>query len=240
MPDSVLNDITKEEEDTILFYYQVKMLDLCEFLKTPIQVQSTSITYFKVLFTKKRVFHYDMRNLIVACVFLAMKVENIYVTAECIKSRLGFVKVSLLVQYEVDICNALKFNFHVSSPYLRLLGLFLLLKNKERIYAELDGPVPTQQIEEIDRMLNWEKSIENLKNIMLADDYLQLNPNEVALASLAVRPSELQGFFMPDTLEAVKKIKMHTIRREAPNQEQLKMINEKIQAIQRHYSLTQS
>lgn len=239
MTEQIPIDITKEEEEIMLFYYQVKILDLCEFLKTPIQVYNTSIAYFKALFTKRRIFHYDMRNLILACIFLAMKVENIYVTAESLKTHLSFAEVPLIVQYELEICSALKFNLHVSSPHLRLLGLYLLLQNKERVRMEMDESVKTQEIKEIDKGLDWNKAVENLKNIMLADDYLQLDPNEVAIAALTVQPSELQGFFMPQTLESVKRIKMRTIRRESPCERQLKEINKKIQDIQKKYNILQ-
>ncbi|KAI5171124.1 cyclin H [Nematocida sp. LUAm3] len=234
-----LKDLTEEEEEIILFYYQIKILDLCEYLKAPIQVHSTSITYFKMLFTKKRIFHFDMKNLVVACVFLAMKIENIYITANTLKRYLGFIKIPLIVQYEMEICTALNFNLHISSPHLQLLGLFLMLKNQERIRMEMEETVKTQKIQEIDSTLDWEKSIENLKNIMLADDYLLLDPNEVALAALTVSPSELNGFFMEQTLEGVKRIKMHTIRREIPDREQLKEIHEKIQEIQKRYNILQ-
>ncbi|KAI5191028.1 cyclin H [Nematocida sp. AWRm77] len=230
-------DITQEEEETMLFYYQVKMLDLCEYLKTPIQVHSTSIVYFKTLFIKRRVFHYDMRNLIAACVLLSMKAENMYITPELMKEMLSFVDVSLLVKYELEICNALKFNLHVSSPYLRLLGLFLLLKNKEKIMTETEDSVQIQEIQEIDKNLSWEKCVSNLRNIMLTDGYLSLNPNEVALASLTVQPSDLQGFFMKDTIDAVKKLKRQVIRREFPNQAQLKHIDNKIRRIQETYKI---
>lgn len=232
-------DITKEEEETMLFYYQIKMLDLCEYLKTPIQVHSTSITYFKMVFTKRRVIHYDMRNFIAACVFLAMKVESIYINAETFKETLKFIEISYIVKYELEICNLLKFNLHVSSPHLRLLGLFLLLKNRERIQAEMEDSVQIQEIQEIDKILDWEKSIENLKNIMLTDEYLKFNSNEVALASLTVQLSELQGFFMEETIEAVKKIKLHTIRREFPDHSQLRKIDEKIRTIQEYYKILQ-
>ncbi|KAI5179742.1 cyclin H [Nematocida sp. AWRm80] len=229
-------DLTKEEEDTMLFYYQVKMLELCEYLKTPIQVHSTSITYFKTLFSKKRIFHYNMRNLIASCVLLAMKVENIYITAEQFCEKLDFVQLQLLVKYELEICNALKFNLHVSSPHLRLLGLFLLLKNREKVRAEMDNSVQTQEIQEIDKMLDWNKSVENLKNIMLTDNYLQLDLNQVALASLTIQPTELHGFFMAETIEAVQKLKISTKRRESPSQEHLKQIDEKIKTIQQKHA----
>ncbi|OAG28906.1 cyclin H [Nematocida displodere] len=238
MADKPAEDITKEEENTMLFYYQVKMLDLCEYLKTPIQVHNTAITYFKVLFSKRKVFHYDMRNLIAACVFLALKVENTYITAEILKAKLSFVKMHLLIKYELELCQALKFNLHVSSPHLRLLGLFLLLKNKEQVRGTTEDTFQTQEIQEIDRTLDWGKSVENLKNLMLTDNYLQLNPNEVALASLTVQPSELQGLFMTDTLSAIKKIKLDTIRRESPTQQELKRIDEKIRNIQQRYEIS--
>lgn len=234
-------DLTREEEETMLFYYQFKMIELCEFLKAPIQVQSTSITYFKRLFAKRRIFYYDMKNLIVACVLLAIKVENIYVTPEFFKEGgLKFVHIPLVLCYELDICEALNFNFHVSSPHLRLLGLFLLLKNREKVHAEVEDSVQIQEIREIDKNLDWEKSVENLTNIMLTDEYLSLNLNEVALASLTVQPSELVGFFMPETIEAVKKIKRHIIRREFPSKEQLDRLTKKIQAIQKKYRIVHS
>jgi len=239
MVEMVPEDITKEEEEEMVLYYHVKMLDMCEHLKTPIQVHSTSTVYYKTLFTQKRVFQYEMRNLIAACVFLAMKVENIYVTAEILKSRLTFIDVTSLVQYEIEICNALNFNFHVPSPHLRLLGVFLMMKNRERIRIATEDSVQTQEIQEIDKILNWEKSVENLKNIMLSDKYTELNPHEVALAALTVQPSELLGFFMEETVEAVKKIKMSTIRRELPTKEQLRKIDEKIQLIQKRYGILQ-
>lgn len=236
MVERIEEDLTVEEENTMLFYYQLKMLEMCEYLRAPIQVHSTCITYFKMLFVKRRVFHYDMRNLIAACVFLAMKVENIHVTVESLKSKLSFLKTSLLTRYELDICHALKFNLHVSSPYLRLLGLFLLFKNREKKEQEKDT-VQTQEIEEIDHFLNWEKAVSNLKNIMLTDEYLKLNPNEVALASLSVQPSELQGYFMNETIESVKQLKINTIRRESPANEELRRIDAKIRGIQQAYKL---
>ncbi|KAI5192407.1 cyclin H [Nematocida minor] len=237
MSESVTMDITKEEENTFLFYYQIKMLGLCDHLNIPVQIQSTAITYFKILFTKRRVFHYDMKNLIVACVLLAMKVENVFMTATHMKEQLNFANVKLLAAYELEICNALKFNLHVASPHLRLLGLFLLLKNRERVIAEMDGQVQTQDISETDEALDWAQSVENLKILMLLDNYHTLDLNQVAMASLPVQPSCLEGFFMKDTIEAVKDLKKQMKRRELPSHEQVAKIEKKIATIQKKYKI---
>ncbi|OAG33337.1 cyclin H [Nematocida sp. ERTm5] len=240
MSEGVSMDITTEEENTFLFYYQLRMLGTCDKMNIPIQVQSTVITYFKILFTKRRVFHYDMKNLIMACILLGMKVENIYITATQIKEMFSFVDTQLLAEYELEICNALKFNLYVPSPHLRLLALFLLLRNRESINAVIDGSVQTQEITSPDVHLNWETSIENLKTIMLLDNYHTLDLTQVAIASLPVSPSLLQGFFMEDTLNAVAEIKKQMKRKDLPTQTEINKIDQKIKTIQARYKVDQA
>ncbi|KAH9385867.1 cyclin H [Nematocida major] len=237
MSESSAMDITKEEEDTFLFYYQIKMLGLCDHMNIPVQIQSTAITYFKVLFSKRRVFQYDMKNFVVACILLAMKVENTFTTAARIKEQLSFADVKLLAEYELEICNALKFNLHVASPHLRLLGLFLLLRNKERVAAEAEKHVQTQEISEADKVLEWDQAVENLRTLMLLEDYHTLDLNEVAIASLPVSPLQLRGFFMEETLESVKHLKKKMKRKEPPSSEQIERIGRKIKQIQQRYKI---
>lgn len=231
-PEEFVTDITKEEEKFFLFYYQVKMLEICEDLFTPIQIQSTAITYFKLVFSKRRIFHYDMDNLVVACILLAMKVENIFITAVRINEKLKFTDVNLLAAYELEICNLLKFNLHVPSPHLRLLGLFLLLKNKER-----NSLIQTQEITETDETLDWNESIRNLKYLMLLEEYHTLDLNHVAIASLPVGPSSLEGLFMEDTLEAVKFLKKKMKKKEKPAKKEISFIKKKIEKIQQLYKI---
>lgn len=237
MAESTPKDITKEEEETFLFYYQIKLLDICNILYAPVQIQSTAITYFKMVFSKKRVFHYEMDSLVAACILLAMKVENICITATTINEKLNLTNVSLIVAYELEICNLLKFNLHVPSPHLRLLGLFLLLKNKERITAQVDSLVRTQEISETDETLDWNQSIRNLKNIMLLDNYHTLDLNHVAMASLPVNPSVLVHFFMEDTIEAVKTIKSQIKKTTKPSSAKIQHIKTKIELIQKTYKI---
>lgn len=231
-------DISKEEEATVLLFYQMEMLRICDDFSISLQLQSTAITYFKMVFMKKRVFLYDMDNFIVACILLAMKVENIFMTALRMKEKLAFPDVNLVAAYELDICNILKFNLHVPSPHLRLLGLFLLLKNKEKVNIQGGKAlVQTQQIKETDETLDWNQSIRNLRNLMLLDDYHTLDLNHVAMASLPVHPSSLEGFFMEDTIEAVKNLKKKMTEKEKPSISELKKINRKIEKIQKAYDI---
>lgn len=237
MPESAAIDITKEEEEIFLLYSQIQLLGLCDHLNTPVQIQNTAITYFKILFSKRRIFHYDMKNFIVACILLAMKVENIFTTAAHLKEQLNFTDVKLLAAYELDICNAVKFNLHVASPHLRLLGLFLLLRNKQRITVEMDRLVQVQGITETDESIDWTHSLENLKSLMLLENYHTLDLNQVAIASLPVSPAELEGFFMEETIEAVKLLKKQLKRREIPSTAEIERIDKKIKKIRERYKL---
>ncbi|KAI5160728.1 cyclin H [Nematocida ausubeli] len=232
-------DITAEEESVFLFYHKLKMFEICESMKIPIHVQSTVIVYFKVLFLKKRVFHYDMNNLVMACILLAMKVENINITTMQIKEVVPGVDERLLAEYELEICNALKFNLHVPSPHLRLIGLFLLLRNKESVQTVMTGSVQTQDIVSPDANIDWDTSAENLKTLMLLDNYHTLDLTQVAIASLPVPPTELEGFFMLDTLEAAGHLKKQMKRKKSPSKVQINTIKEKIKVIQARYKIVQ-
>lgn len=249
MADHAADKITTEEERKILLYYQIKLLEMCSYLDVQVQVHSTAITYFKLFFQKKKVYHYNMRNLIAAFVFLAMKVENTRTTAEFFKERLSFIDVNKLVQYEAEICQEIKFNLHVSSPHLRLLGLYLLLKDKEA-RKECDSPIQTQEIAEDQSLAaaapaqaaascSWESAVENLNSIMLSERYLEFDINDVAMASLNISTSDLDGLFMEHTIENVKQIRkeMESIAIAIPNQEDLRRIDGKIKSIQAKYNI---
>lgn len=249
MADYVAGSISPDEEKKLLLYYQTKLIGMCRFLNTQIQVYNTAITYFKLFFKRKKVYNYNMANLVAAVVFLSMKVENIYITVETLKEKLSFVEADRIVKYELEICKEIGFNFHISSPHLRLLGLYLLLQSKKQRGAEYDSPIQTQEIaedpslsadgaaEEEPRDYSWALAVENLNKIMLAERYLDFNINDVAIAALNVRSSDLVGLFMEHTIEQVRCIRQETAGVVVPSKEELRHIDGKIKEIQQKYNI---
>jgi Cyclin, N-terminal domain len=235
MEELKVDGITAEEEKKILLYYQVKLLEMCKYLDLQLPISSTAIAYFKTFFRKRRVYNYEMRNLVVAFLFLAMKVENTYTTVEFFKEKLAFIETSRVLRYEMEICRELRYNLHMPSPHLRALGLYLFLKRKR---AE-DGPLKAEEADDLEQEVEcrWRATVDRLNSIMLLETYLDHKINDVALASLDIGKEELEGLFMGYTIEEVERIRREVEQISLPNNEELREINQKIKEVQERYGI---
>ncbi|AFN83801.1 nucleotide excision repair factor TFIIH/TFIIKsubunit cyclin H-like protein [Encephalitozoon romaleae SJ-2008] len=85
----------------------------------------------------------EMKDVVYAIVILASKCEEIHGNIDTLIKKLPESNKESILNYESDMFEALDYNFHFPSLYLRMYGILAILQEKGiiRVAAETEGAV---------------------------------------------------------------------------------------------------
>ncbi|UYI26881.1 cyclin-like protein [Encephalitozoon cuniculi] len=185
--------------------YRKEIMDTCMKLNLPLTVRSTSIQIFDKTIGKMFQEEKEMRSVVYAIVILASKCEEIHGNIESLVKRLPESDRESIFSYESEMFEALDYNFHFPSLYLRMYGVLAMLQEKGLIMAgkgAIEEKISKDDGDEIfiyngkecivpsiDRL--WTCSVQNMDKILLLDkeSYKEI---ELVYASLHF-PCEIFG-----------------------------------------------
>ncbi|EPR77762.1 hypothetical protein SLOPH_2663, partial [Spraguea lophii 42_110] len=147
----------------------------------PVSVQSTSIILYKMLKKKMNIVYHDM-DLIYAFIIVSIKIESSYNT----HNFLEIGNYDRILEYEKSIIRETNFHFNIPSPYLRLLGMVLVMQQKgllEMCMQDENNP-NVYYVGDVEAF--YAESMKNLDRIILLPTYLRYHVNEIAIAALNI------------------------------------------------------
>ncbi|CEM16022.1 unnamed protein product [Vitrella brassicaformis CCMP3155] len=108
--------VSLEEELMLTSYYSHRLLSLCDHKKYSFRVKTTSTMFFKRFFVNRSCIDYDPLQILVVCIVLAHKVEELH--DEDLKALIHGLKVPLkvIVDLEIEVLEALDFELLVTHP----------------------------------------------------------------------------------------------------------------------------
>ncbi|ORX66881.1 cyclin-like protein [Linderina pennispora] len=121
------NMLTPADELGLINYYLQKIRDYATVYKFNSTVKATAITFMKRFYLHNVVFDYPPKGIMLACLYLATKVENSFVKIDDFTKPLARTKVtnSDVLDYEFVVTQSLQFDLAVHHPYRPAYGFFL-------------------------------------------------------------------------------------------------------------------
>ncbi|KAJ1951215.1 hypothetical protein FBU59_000300 [Linderina macrospora] len=121
------NMLTPADELGLINYYLQKIRDYATVYKFNSTVKATAITFMKRFYLHNVVFDYPPKGIMLACLYLATKVENAFVKIDDFTKPLARTKVtnSDVLDYEFVVTQSLQFDLAVHHPYRPAYGFFL-------------------------------------------------------------------------------------------------------------------
>eukprot|EP00887_Chlorella_sp_A99_P004352 scaffold15.g4352.t1 len=176
--------ISPEEELLLLKYYQAKLQHMCRELRLPRKVLGTAVTYMKRVYLSYSSLDQDPQQMVLACLYLACKTEEHYISAAEL-GRLTGVPADVMLRNELAALQALKFDLIVHSPYKAVDGFL------EDIRAAVASPAEPSSLDEGLAGLAEEQLAKAKASAYAAADALMLSdapllrpPGQLALAAL--------------------------------------------------------
>ncbi|KAL9655070.1 hypothetical protein ABK040_008852 [Willaertia magna] len=120
--------LTPEEEFLIIQKFSNLLLELCNRLLFPIHVKSTALSYLKRFYLKHSLMEYDIRNMMLTCIFLATKTEERYISLsqfidkvnEITDAKESNLNNEMIYKYELILLQGLDFELMVYHPFRSL------------------------------------------------------------------------------------------------------------------------
>ena len=182
----------------LIRFYEGKIVDYCRYFSFDKTVQSTSIVFFKRFFLHRSVMDYLPASILVTCLFLSTKVENVSVTLEEFLSKIPKSPPSnLMVELELEVSNAIDFEYLVHHPYWALHGFLLDLQTH---ISQLNSDASRQA--ELKRKLfqAYQASVDLVVgSYHTCDVCLMFPPSQIALAAfqeVAAKDASLSQTFV--------------------------------------------
>ncbi|KAK9363886.1 cyclin-like protein [Lipomyces starkeyi] len=117
--------LTTEEERDLVLYYCGKMQDMAGLFKLPSHVKATAIAYLKRFYLRYSVMEYHPKNILHACLFLAAKAENHFISIDSFTQLLTKVTPESILELEFTVAQALSFTLMVHHAFSPIHGYFL-------------------------------------------------------------------------------------------------------------------
>lgn len=247
----MVEELTQEEQTLMHTYNIYKILEISRTFSLPFSVQSTSVIFYRKIFKTKNLTEYNMKLLLKSIILLACKSENIHGNFDfLLKNQIGPEK-NTIFEYEKEIAHLLNFNFHIPSPYLRMLGFIILLQEKGKIAIKAGKIDPTKvdlnikqsifvdvdneninnnsvyTIEDVNAL--WNKCINNMDKIMVSEDFEKTNIIESALAALEIPIAIIDGVMQGLNIENIKQIRKNGKEVIEPENKRITEILQKIE-----------
>jgi len=122
-----LDALAPEDEVALLQYFAYMIQDACghrsESIKRGLHVQATALTFFKRFFLSNSMLDFDPKVVLMACVFLAGKVEYEYIRLSELKDVFGEKYGRKIIEFEGCLLQGLGFCLKAYHPYNPFFGL---------------------------------------------------------------------------------------------------------------------
>ncbi|GJP73294.1 hypothetical protein CLOP_g4030 [Closterium sp. NIES-67] len=118
--------LSEEEERVMCRYYEGKIQEVCSAFRFPYKIYSTSLQYFKRFFLVCSVMEHDPKGIMLTAIYIACKVDEVYVSAEEFGRGIG-QDPQLVLDNEVTVLQTLKFDLICYGPYRAIDGFMLQL-----------------------------------------------------------------------------------------------------------------
>ncbi|KAG5860393.1 hypothetical protein KMI_01g00260 [Encephalitozoon hellem] len=205
-----------------LIMYRKDIMDVCINLGLPMTVRSTSIQIFDKTIQKILRDEKEMKDVVYAIVILASKCEEIHGSIDALIKKLPGSNKESILNYESEMFEALDYNFHFPSLYLRMYGVLAMLQEKGaiRIATEAMGTAKTPEDNDgeetfvydgkecvvlcIDKL--WASSVQKMDKILLLDkeSYKEI---ELVYASLLLPCEVFSSLAFPFNQDNVTKLR---------------------------------
>eukprot|EP00890_Picochlorum_soloecismus_P006508 jgi/Picsp_1/6859/NSC_04196-R1_cyclin h len=167
--------ITLEEEKHLVEYYAVKLIEVGKALKAPSKVICTACTYLKRFYIGKTSLEYDPQFLVLACLYVASKVEDCYMAADELSTHVGMPSGAIL-KLELPLLQGLHFDLQVFHVHKALEGIMSNFTIKDNALIDVRA-----------------KANSLLDSFLATDVILLFTPGQIALKALLVAYPELEA-----------------------------------------------
>jgi len=165
--------ITLEEEMRLVEYYAVKLIEVGKALKAPSKVICTACTYLKRFYIGKTSLEFDPQFLVLACLYVASKVEDCYMAADELSTHVGMPSGAIL-KLELPLLQGLHFDLQVFHVHKALEGIMSNFTIKDSVLSDVRA-----------------KANLLLDAFLATDAILLFTPGQIALKALIVAHPEL-------------------------------------------------
>ncbi|CAI5465334.1 unnamed protein product [Closterium sp. Yama58-4] len=171
--------LSEEEERVMCRYYEGKIQEVCAAFRFPYKIYSTSLQYFKRFFLMCSVMEYDPKSIMLTAIYIACKVDEVYVSAEEFGRGIG-QDPQVVLGCEVLVLQTLKFDLICYGPYRAIDGFLLQLD-------QLLGEPFASQAEDVKKQIIQaltHGAYAAVGSIFLTDAPLLFPPGQLALAAI--------------------------------------------------------
>ncbi|KAK9235971.1 cyclin-like protein [Lipomyces kononenkoae] len=165
--------LTVQEELDLVLYYCGKMQDMASLFKLPSHVKATGISYLKRFYLRHSVMEYHPKNILHACLFLAAKAENHFISIDNFTQLLAKVTHESILELEFTVAQALSFTLMVHHAFSPIHGYFL----------DIQATFPSR-IDEIGAAHDAARRLAN--DSLFSDAAFLFTPPQIALGALAM------------------------------------------------------
>lgn len=165
-------------------YVKEKIIERCKSLKLPLFIQSTAVAFWS---------RFPQNNI------------NVVISLAC-KANDRSIEIGVC---DMELAEALNYDFHQPSPYLRMYGLVIILQERaivECVEEDTEAESGNDNAPvRVDLHFLWSQSIRNMEKALLLDQ--SVGVNEMAVAALDLPPRLLHGVVKADwaVIDKIKK-----------------------------------
>lgn len=175
----ILEIISIEEEQLILKFICLQIVQICAHFKMPTQVRATAMAFFRRFYLVHSVMEYRPKNVAYTIVFLAAKLENYFILIESFCAHIPKTKAEDILGLEFVVLQTLQFTLLVHHPFRPLWGFFLDFQ------LVLLHPSPVMydvSVDTLGRLYDQAKTWLN-EQAVLSDAVFLFTPPQIALAA---------------------------------------------------------
>lgn len=244
------SSLTEEETQTLHIFNIFQILDICREYRLPHCIHSTAIIFYRKMAECRPILTYTTESLLRGLIVLACKSENIHGDLTFLVKHLSPKEKDRARIYECETAALLQFNFHISSPYLKMLGIIILLQERGTINVKegecinleemtLDWNAPHYEIdvenyknnepiviEDVNEL--WHQCVCNMDKVMICDEYFKMNSRECALAALPFPIFLIDDLFKDADVANVERLRENSRYVKCPDRETVDMILDKL------------
>ncbi|BGO92177.1 hypothetical protein NBRC10512_000908 [Rhodotorula toruloides] len=180
---SEIEYLTVADEQALVGYYLTQAVALCGALKFPEMVLATAITYLKRFYLRNTCMDYHPKNIMLTCVFLATKTENLPTSIDTFAARVKTPPADIL-SLEFLVSQSLNFEYKVHHAHLALSGLVLDLQTAGCDASSVASALPRAQV--------------FCRTSRLTPAELVYTPSQIALACLRLADPSLVDTWLGD------------------------------------------
>ncbi|KAM0686342.1 hypothetical protein COBT_002438 [Conglomerata obtusa] len=234
--------LTHYEQQLLHLHNIHQILQRSRSLNLPLSGQSTAIAFYKKLISTTNTINHNQIFLIHAIIILACKAESIH--PRFIVNQFSQEDRNIIFEYEREVALHLCFDFHIPSPYLRILGQIILLQEKGKLVITGDSNIDINETKVLnensyyemeiennyipyvvsDVNALWRTSVKNMDRMLIIQDE-KFDVNYVAMAALEVPVFIFEEEKRNEIIEIRKKIKNINF----PDETEIKKILKKLE-----------